>query len=1172
MRLRYAFMCLLLCSPAVLKADDKPIEFVKNKGQWEGHFQYKATTKNSDIYLEPTGFTYAISDPANADKIYKCKHGLLQAPQTLNFHAYKVQFEGANSSATIEEQKPQAHYYNYFLGNDPAKWATELHPYLAIDYKDIYSNIDLHVSSENAHLKYDFIVRAGGDAENIKLKYTGAENIKLKNNNLQIVTSVGTVEELKPYAYQYVNGQRKEVTCLYKLRGTTISYYFPNGYDKQQMLVIDPTVVFSTYSGSQGDNWGTSATFDAQGNFYAGGTINGTTGTYPVTPGAFQTTFGGGSGGPNNAHPCDMSITKFNAAGNAQMYSTYLGGALIDMPNSLIVDANNNLIISGCTYSTNFPVTAGSYDNTANGGADLVVVKMNAAGTALLGSTYLGGSNDDGVNFSGNWTTYGPTKFNYGDDARSEVIVDNNGNVYLAAPTQSTNFPVTPGTFQASNAGQQDGIIVKLNPSLTALTWSTYIGGNNDDAAYSLALNNSQSALFVGGGTASINFPSAVPSTGLWPGYQGGTADGFILKFQNFGSHLLTNSTFIGRSLYDQCYGIQVDKEDRVYAMGQTTGGAFPVTSGVYSNPNSSQFLIKLDSNLGSNIYSTVFGSGDPARPNISPVAFLVDTCENVYISGWGGILSGGGQGSTTGMAVTGTAVQPTTDGSDFYFIVFAKDAVALSYATFYGGNGLGDHVDGGTSRFNKNGVVYQAICAGCGGSNAFPTTPGSWSPTNGSTNCNLGAVKISFDLSAVDANFTVLPDTNICVGETVSFVNQSSNATNYVWNFGDGSPISTQTSPSHTYNVGGTFKVMLAAGNPNACIEDDTAWLTMHVDTSTIKANFTYQIVDSCDPFSVTFTNTSKYSRPNPVFQWAFGDGTTYTGASPGLHNYPTAGTYTVHLTMIDPLACNSPDTISKTLVISNNFVNAEFEAPDVCQGEPVVFINKSSGATSHLWHFGDGQTSTDISPTHTYGPAGTYTVMLVVSNPKSCNGVDTFTMTIKNKKLPKADFTFEPLIPEMNKPITFTNRSIDAATYDWGFGDGTGSTAENPPPHMYKRTGQYRVCLMVRSADGCPDSMCKTVSADIRPLLDVPTAFSPNGDGVNDILFVEGAAIATLDFKIFNRWGEVVFQTDDIKKGWDGKLRGKEQEMEVYAYTLYVTFIDDSSTSKQGNITLLR
>ncbi|MBX9449014.1 MAG: hypothetical protein KL787_04565 [Taibaiella sp.] len=177
--------------------------------------------------------------------------------------------------------------------------------------------------------------------------------------------------------------------------------------------------------------------------------------------------------------------------------------------------------------------------------------------------------------------------------------------------------------------------------TLSTLIWSTYIGGDSDDAAYVLAFSADQSVLYVAGGTQSDDFMTDYSDDGLMSGYQGGTADGFICKFQNSGTYSLLTVTFVGTNSYDQVYGIQVDKDNDVYVMGQTLG-AFPVSDGVYSNAGSRQFLMKLDPDLGTNIYSTVWGSGSTTMPNIVPVAFLVDTCENVYISGWGGSIAGG--------------------------------------------------------------------------------------------------------------------------------------------------------------------------------------------------------------------------------------------------------------------------------------------------------------------------------------------------------------------------------------------------------------------------------------------------------------------------------------------------------------------------------------------------
>ncbi|HET6991608.1 MAG TPA: SBBP repeat-containing protein, partial [Bacteroidia bacterium] len=449
--------------------------------------------------------------------------------------------------------------------------------------------------------------------------------------------------------------------------------------------------------------------------------------------GAFQTTFGGGGFG-GNSYPFDISLTKYNPTGSALLYSTYLGGSDNEQPQSIIVDNNNNLFVIGRTYSSNYPVTPGAYDVSFNGGADIVVTKFNPAGTALLGSTFIGGTGDDGVNITADFYTWNSLKYNYGDDGRSDINTDAAGNCYVASNTQSVNFPTTPGAFQTSfGGGLQDAVVFKFNSTLTSLAFSTFLGGNANDAGYSIALNSSNE-VYVSGGTSSLNFPTT-PGV-LHTAYMGGSADGYVAHFDPSGSALL-QSTFIGTGSYDQAYFVQLDQSFNVYLYGQTSG-PYPVTPGVYSNPNSGQFIHKLDPTLSSTVYSTVFGSGTMS-PNISPAAFLVDTCENVYTSGWGGqCIPYGSTGTTNGMPVTSGAFQTTTDGCDFYFFVLKKNALSLWYATYFGGpSGTDEHVDGGTSRFDKNGVIYQSVCAGCGGTSNFPTTAGAWSQTNNSFNCN---------------------------------------------------------------------------------------------------------------------------------------------------------------------------------------------------------------------------------------------------------------------------------------------------------------------------------------------------------------------------------------------------------------------------------------------------
>lgn len=1189
MMLRYLIYAIIFFSPltALAQGPNTPLEFIKNEGQWDGAFDYKAKAGNVTLFVRKTGISYLLGDPVNVQKQFDIKHGKASTA-TLYFHRYNIEFVGANASADITESKTQEHYYNYFLGNDSTKWRSNIHPHLALDYKDIYPSIDLHLASAYSSIKYDFIVNPGGDVSNIKLKVVGvdADNIKLKKGNIHINTSVGRVEEVAPYAYQYINGEKVEVSCKYELDGNIITYKFPKGYDNSQILVVDPVVVFSTYSGATADNWGFTATYDPQGNFYAGGAIDASSGgAYLTTVGAFQTTYqGGGTGGGNgiNTFESDMTITKFNAAGSAMIYSTYIGGSDNDQPHSMIVDQSGNLIIAGRTYSSNYPTTSAAYDNTYNQNADIVVTKLNATGSALIASTYMGGSGDDGVNISSVYFTVNQSlKHSYGDEARSEVIIDNQNNIYVAASTRSSNFP-TLHPIKNVLTGSQDAVIFKLNSTLSTLLWSTYLGGNNDDAAYVLALNTSESHIYVSGGTASSNFPFT--SGALWPSYQGGIADGYIAKFQNSGNYPLVAATAIGRNNYDQCYGIQVDANDGVYAMGQTLGGTFPVSTGVFSVPNSSQFVIKLDSNLSTNIFSTVFGSGNPNRANITPTAFSIDTCQNIYISGWGGDLIGGNPTNSSGMPIPASnpATTPNNilkftnvDSNDFYFIVLSRNAATQLYGAYYGLPGVFEHVDGGTSRFDKNGIIYQAICGGCGGVSNEPTTTGAWRNTNGSNNCNLIALKIAFNLGSVKAEASASPSTTVCLGKPITFVNTSSNALTYEWDFGDGSPITTANSPSHTYTSGGTFQVKLIARNPNVCRVIDSTTLTVTIDTNTIDADFSVSIVDSCGPYTATFANNSKFGNtPNTaVFTWYFGDGTTFTGTTPPTHTYPANGTYTIKLVMDDPNACNAPDSITKTITFAGSLVDADWEFPNIrCAQDTALFSNRSTNATSFFWDFGDGDTSTATSPIHSYDSAGSYTVKFYAYNPTSCNKVDSMQGTITIKDNPIADFVYAPIIPETNEPITFTNRSTGGDIYNWNFGDGSGSQEKDPPPHLFKKTGSYTVCLTVTTNEGCTDIVCKTVTADIYPLADLPNAFSPNGDGANDVLYVKGSGIQEMVLKIYNRWGEVVFESTDQDIGWDGTYKGKEQPMEAYAYVLDVTFIDETTLHRSGNVTLLR
>lgn len=976
------------------------LQFIQNQGQWEEPFVYRVGLFGGTLFLEQQAFTYTFSNLGDLAHFNHEEHDSNIEDFVIKRHAFRVQFNRADPFVQLQGESKRSNYYNYFLGDDQSRWKGKVPSYRAVRYVGIYPGIDMVAYSQSKSFKYDFEVAAGANPALIEMQYEGLDNIQLVDGNLTLTTNVNTIVEQAPVAWQFIDGVQVFVPCAFALDGNIVRFSFPKGYNQETKLFIDPaTLIFASYSGSTSDNWGYTATYDDDGNLYGGG-ISFDDG-YPVTVGAFSETYTPGGGG----FGADVTISKFNASGTDLIYSTYLGGNSQDLPYSLIVDDNDELIVFGSTGSSDFPTTTDCYDGTFNAGSgitidgvltfssgsDAFVTKFSADGSSLVGSTYFGGTSNDALNT-------GVLLYNYGDHARGEVNLDDDGNIYLAGVTRSPNFPVTAGVFQPTIAGGQDGFLSKFNPTLTSLTWSTFVGGSADDGAYSIK-EMQHNTHIICGGTASTNLSTTTGA--LHEDYNGGTTDGFLMVIDENATAIIAG-TYIGTNQYDQTFLTEVDEENNIYITGQTRG-AYPVVGAVYSVPGSAQYITKLDSALTTIEISTVFGNGSN-QVNITQTAFLVDNCDKIYVAGWGGSVNLGVNpeaGSVTDMPITPDAFQSTTDGDEFYLIVFGEDLGSLEYATYFGGEFNIEHVDGGTSRFDKSGVVYQAVCAGCGGSDNFPTTEGAYSNTNNSFNCNLGVFKFALSAPPTTASFTADP-TSGCFPVEVEFTNLSDNAISYDWDFGDGTNSITEN-PTHTYSVPGVYTVTLVANTDGLCSVNDTT-------TGTIT-----------------------------VF------------------DYPTAG--------------------------------------------------------------------------FTYGP-----------NPAS-----------------------------VFSPVYFTDASTDAVSWLWDFGDGFTSTAENPF-HLYAETGSYYVCQTVTNADGCIDKLCDSVLIYAISILEVPNAFSPNNDGVNDVFLPLNYGLLNYNFRIYNRWGELIFETSDTTKGWDGYFNGVEQELDVYVYVVSGNGEDGVQYSKQGNFTLVR
>ena len=480
------------------------LRFTENLGQWQDNVLCRAQLDGGQLYLEKNCLTFNFYDKKKMSALH---HGGIgkEAYKDFNIkgHTYRVLFEGCNPSPTLEKLQAGTDYENFYLSKDQSKWKSGVKNFHQVWLRNLYTNIDYEVFTAAGRIKYNFHVKAGGNAANLKLKYEGVDKLKLKDGALYVGLSINSVTEQKPFAYQMINGKFFRVTCNYKLNGNVLSFDFPNGYNKNYELVIDPILVFAAQSGSTTDNWGSTATFDNQGNLYAGGTTTGS--GYPTTIGAYDNTYNGSAAFQFN---WDVVITKYNSSGTTLLYSTYLGGSLVDVISSMIVDNSDNLCLYGATGSANFPMVSGAYDNTFNGGpsiflarsatnyptgTDIYIAKFNSSGTALLASTYIGGSDNDGVNLTNSFAQipWNPTVFdfredsllsNYGDQNRGEIQVDVTNNIYITSSTRSANFP-TINAFDNSLGGKQDAIVAKFNSNLSQLLFSTYLGGSSNECA-----------------------------------------------------------------------------------------------------------------------------------------------------------------------------------------------------------------------------------------------------------------------------------------------------------------------------------------------------------------------------------------------------------------------------------------------------------------------------------------------------------------------------------------------------------------------------------------------------------------------------------------------------------------------------------------------------------------
>ncbi len=616
-----------------------PVRFEPNAGQFDAPVRFLARSRGATLFLTDDAATLSLrSDTVLTLRVAGGRRVTPRADRRL---------------VTIS---------NYFLGNDPSRWRTDIPNFGRVVYPGVLPGVDLVYHGKEGQLEYDFVVAPGADSKEIAMEVSGAKELSLTSTgDLVIHTENGVLLQPRPRVYQLeASGETQEVAAGYRLIGRRSVGFEVAAYDRTRELVIDPVLSYSTYLGGGDDDRAQTVAVDGTGNAYLAGRAGST--NFP-TQGPFQAARSG---------PADAFVAKLNAAGNTLVYSTYLGGSGADRVTSVAVDATGNAHVTGETSSADFP-TQGPFQAARSGSTDAFVVKLSANGSALVYSTYLGGSGTElgaaiavdgtgnayvaGSTGSANFPTVNPFQTTYagggdvfvtklnpagsalvystflgsgGPEDALCIAVDGVGSAYVAGSTYSTTFP-TQSPFQPAKAGpgtSEDAFVTKLSPTGNALVYSTFLGGNDDDRALGIAVDGTGSA-YVTGRTASMNFPAQAP---LQAAYGGGPNDAFVTKLNAAGSALLY-STYLGGSGEDSSAGIAVDSAGFAYVAGSTASTDFPTQGASQATSGGDQdvFVTKLNPAGSAFAYSTYLGGGNVDRAD----GIAVDRNRSAYVAGF---------------------------------------------------------------------------------------------------------------------------------------------------------------------------------------------------------------------------------------------------------------------------------------------------------------------------------------------------------------------------------------------------------------------------------------------------------------------------------------------------------------------------------------------------------
>lgn len=694
------------------RSDALPLVFEQNRGQVPDEYAFLGRGTGFAAYISAHGATFVCErsnqSPNGLDASQECGSSR---------DIFEFKLLGAQPGVRPTSVADAVGKANYFIGNDPSKWIRDIAMSTQIAVHDLYPGIDLIYYGNHGMLEYDFVVRPGADPNAIGFAYSGNANIRVSDDgDLLISTSRGGYIQRKPSVYQIdESGSTRRVPCFYKADTGGVVRFQIGAFDEMRPLVIDPVLAFSSYfGGAHGPEGVTSDGFsqvavDSDGTIVVAGTTFAS--EIPITQPTFDSTSGGGEDvmvtrfsadgstllfstflggtatdivksialGSNGqvfvtgitlsadffttdgafdrvkGDGTDSFLVKLNTTLATVDFSTFLSGPASQSVADIALANDNSIFAVGSTASTNFPTTQGAYDTSkTTSDRDLVVVRLNSTGTALLSASYLGGL---GI-----------------EDARA-IALDPSGSIWIAGTSDGVDYPTTVGAPFPTNSGFTDGVVSVMDGSLGSLTYSTYLGGALIEQIGDIRVVESGKAVVVGD-TSSPNFP--VTSGAVQTQYAGG-GDVFMTEIQATAFTPVLYSTFLGGTLTDLANAAIVDESGAVVICGTTSSTDFPTTAGTYDttlNGIQDIYVVRLQIVAGAGIdFSTLLGGSNSES---SPSIALTNTGRIVVGCS---TLSGD-------LATTSGTFDPTFNGGpDAYLCELSADATSLVFATYFGGS-----------------------------------------------------------------------------------------------------------------------------------------------------------------------------------------------------------------------------------------------------------------------------------------------------------------------------------------------------------------------------------------------------------------------------------------------------------------------------------------------------